>query len=120
MHYVGIWLTHEINYGFDLNDYSVFILFRNSHGGGIQIFVANNIPAEIDEQSIFIDLFDYIADFTGSVFENILNNISSRTKLILCGDFNINIFHPLKHMNVDSFIHTMLGFSFTPFVTKAT
>ena len=140
-----IWLEAEIDYGFDLVGYTAYNLYRNSHGGGIKIFVDERISTQINEKATFInDFFEIltvtvaldntifnvsgiykppnsnIKDFTESFYNYFISKIPFNCKYILAGDFNVNILNPLKHVSIDNFIQTMMGDGFMMYITRAT
>ena len=70
-----IWLTSEIDYGFDLVGYNAYSLFRNSHGGGIKIFVDERISTQINKSATFInELFEILT--VTVTFDDVVLNVS--------------------------------------------
>ena len=58
--------------------------------------------------------------FIDSFFDRLSDILHPDDKVILSGDFNINLFNPYKMLVINNFIDSMSSFSFFPVITKAT
>ena len=54
-----IWLTDDTDNSFDLQGYNSFSTFRNNFGGGLKVYISNNIFAtKIEEFSLYHNIFE--------------------------------------------------------------
>ena len=55
--------------------------------------------------------------FNEDFFNLVVRSFPSKSNVIITGDFNLNLFNPLKLVYIDIFIANMLGYGFYPVVT---
>ena len=140
-----IWLTTETDFGFSLNGFDSFNLYRNTYGGGIKVFVNSNYEAVVLNdftgigecyESLFLDIkhgeYNFvlgtvyrppsisITSFTTAFFPKIVSLMESHKNINVFGDFNINLFNPLKLGSIDDFFNEFISYSFVPLILKST
>ena len=142
---VETWLSANTDSGFDIQGYKHVSIHRNNYGGGIKLFYDDMFNAEIINDLTFVNdcmevlsiylvglNFKYIIcslyrspsadpyNFNDQFFNNILNKFPVGVKIIITGDFNLNLFNPLKHTYIDLFIASMLSYGLFPVITLPT
>ena len=55
--------------------------------------------------------------FNEQFSNEVIDRFPANSKVIFTGDFNLNLFNPLKSIHIDAFIANMLGFGFFPIIT---
>ena len=138
------WITEgeETNYtleGYDL----VNINRQNKGGGGVGIFVINDLQFHIvDEMTVTMDnvlecitieicmektkniIISCIYRTPGTSIEIFTNWIDSMFSkfcnkvVVFCGDFNIDLLNPSNYSAIDTFINTMYSVSLFPKITR--
>ena len=113
------WLNANIDYGFEMDNYNQFNIYRNSMGGGIKILCDSSLRVKmLNEYSFISGVFEIltlsvigsnftylicavyrppsasISQFNDMFFENILNRLPNNSQLIVTGDININLLNP--------------------------
>ena len=131
------WLNESIDCLFEIEGYISHAVYRNSHGGGIKVFIRDGLTVNLKNNMTFIsDLFECltlevflskkkylitsiyrpphksISQFNDCFQESILSEFSSNCRIIICGDFNINLFNPLSLNSIGNFVSLMLSFNY--------
>ena len=139
---VETWLTEDIDHAFDISGYKQANVYRDKFGGGIKFFYNEMLDIEVIDSLSFVNdvmevltlfligqNFKYIvcsvyrspsADpvlFNELFFSEVIDRFPANTKVIITGDFNLNLFNPIKSVHIDAFIANMLGFGFFPVIT---
>ena len=143
------WLSDNIEPLYSIPGYSVYHSLRPAgmRGGGISIFVSHGFDVNILQQtklsnphieSLFLSVYQPRAKRSfvlGTVykppaancneFTNLLCNTISglplkNSELILCGDFNIDLFNVDIHVPTAEFIYRLFSLSLSPVITKPT
>ena len=139
------WLTKDIDLLFELDNYKNFNQYRTSHGGGIKVFIWDSIEVNIlSEYCVTKDLYESVAcevflsgikyifcciyrppgekinDFCKEFELSFLNKIPRNSKVLLCGDFNINLYNPLKLNSINCFISLMLEYNYLSHINYPT
>ena len=122
---------------FNLEGYKKHNTYRNRNGEGIAIYEANHFSAlEIEELSYVSDDIELLSLKVRSTsisfnlvciyrppsrpienFNTILQTvvlpklIRYNSQSVLTGDFNINLFNPLKLLAIDSFVNILISFN---------
>lgn len=132
-------ITHIDGYKFEHKSRAA-----NTKGGGVGFFIENNIIYEhIDPSSIEITTFEYlvlkinclnskliliciyrppntaISTFT-SELEALINKYDSKNKVLIIGDFNINLLNTHKHEPTANFNNMLTSNKFLPLINKPT
>ena len=135
------WLTEEIDFMFNLPGYNQLNLYRNGHGGGIKVlfrdyFIVNQLDRytflnniiECLTFSISHGNLSYVVcsiyrppssnifHLNNIIADNILNDLSTSSKVIVVGDLNINLYNPLKLNSIKEYINLLWGYSFYPLI----
>ena len=142
------WLTNDYCNLFKINGFKHYDLCRSQFGGGIRIYIKDDMNLEIlSDFTTVHDLFEIFSvevssvkfKFILSVFyhrptaDHALNNVfieeccirlnqmlSTGLPLVTCGDFNLNLLNPLRLNYIDTFIGNMLELGLYPGVTIPT
>jgi hypothetical protein len=139
------WLCADSDQVFNICGYSKFSIYRNRHGGGIAAYVDNKFSARLVEMftwvkseyelmniSVSLPMFDLslfcvyrppshsILSFNELFSLEVLSKLERTSKVVFCGDFNINLYNPLKLCSINNFIHDILCCNFYPVITKPT
>jgi len=139
------WLCANSDQVFNICGYSKFSIYRNRHGGGISAYVDNKFSARLVETftwvkseyelmniSVSLPMFDLslfcvyrppshsVLSFNELFSLEVLSKLERTCKVVLCGDFNINLYNPLNLCSIDNFIHDILCYNFYPVITKPT
>ena len=139
------WLNKLTDHTFDITNYSKFSIYRNRSGGGVSLYYANSLDVCLLPNLTFINEFlevltvrvrrdgrdllvtglyrchgQSIASFNENFEENVLTRLPLGTDTIVCGDFNVNIFNPLKLNPIYDFVQNLASFGFFPVINKAT
>ena len=136
------WLSEITDFGFEMPGYADINIYRNNFGGGIKIFYESSYNVEIlNELSFVNNVFESLVFilsghgikyliislyrppnsdpnvFIEMLTLNILSKLDCNEKIILIGDVNINLFNPYNLLYVDSFMNSLLSYSFFPIIT---
>ena len=137
---VETWLDENINNGFELPSYTSHDIFRNSHGGGVKLYVDCSLQsAKIDNlcnvnncfESLFVNITldsnltvtigciyripsSSIAEFNLTFFENYLSQVI-QNKTIILGDLNINLYNRTSNPT-NEYLNNFLSFNFSPLI----
>ena len=142
------WLTADFGELFQIRGFKNYDLFRSQYGGGIRIYVKNNVDIKILTDNTFVsNLYEMLSvqvtsveskfivsaiyhpptadHFTNNMFnEDCCNKINHmRTTglpIVVCGDFNLNLLNPLRLNYISGFIDSMLEAGLYPGVTIPT
>lgn len=139
---IETWLSSSADCGFDIDGYKHVSVHRNNFGGGMKIYYDEQYNVEVINELTFINNcmevltmyligldFRYIicsvyrspcADphtFNEQFFNNVLNKFPIDAKVLITGDFNLNLFNPLKNTFIDVFTASMLSCGFFPVIT---
>ena len=142
------WLTGDYCDLFKINGFKHYDSYRTHYGGGIRIYVKNELDVRILQDFTTVsDIFEIFSvevvtdhrKFILSVFyhrptaDHVLNNffieeccnrlnqlLNSNFPVVTCGDFNLNILNPLRLSYINNFINNMLELGFYPCVTIPT
>ena len=139
---VETWLSSSADCGFDINGYKHVSIHRNNFGGGMKIYYDELYNVEVINELTFINNymevltiyliglnFKYIicavyrlpsADphtFNEQFFDNIVNKFPVDAKVLITGDFNLNLFNPLRNTFIDIFTASMLSSGFYPVIS---
>ena len=139
------WLTTSNKHLFNIPNYSSEHIVRNNkRGGGVSIFINNNIKYKlIDNLSLSVnDAYDMITisfiyehinyllsgiykapifniiEFTDIIYNTFNRHLNK--SLILTGDFNININNHNSHTSTKLFIDTLYSLNLIATITKPT
>lgn len=116
---------------------------KNKKGGGVAIYVRNDLQtsainwSESVDQSSFESLFiqlndsntlvgviyrppDTDLDIFNREYTEVLNKVSAKRKIILSGDFNINLLNSEYHNETETFLESSLAHYLYPTITKPT
>ena len=140
-----IWLTPDIDYGFDLDGYGCINNYRNKFGGGLKVFYSNDYTVKIiDGMTFMSELMEVLTfslvvagvkyivvavyrppranpnSFIETFFDTIIDKINSQDRVLVVGDINLNLFNPLKLNYIDNFINNFLAYSYFPLITRPT
>ena len=130
---------------FDISGYSKFSIHRIQYGGGITVFYNDELTVEkVDNLSYVtapVEILSFrikssvggifmsclyrppmtsISDFNELFSQNIFQNIPNNEDVLICGDFNVNIFNPLRLPCTYDFIQIFAGRGYFPVVEKPT
>ena len=139
------WLSDTSDYGFDVSGYAEINIHRNNLGGGIKVYYQKDYNIEIMNElcimdriaevltfSISCNLFKYIIccvyrppsynpnAFYNLFFNQILIRLPHNSDVIVVGDFNYNLYNPLKLNYIQEFVENMLSFNLFPVLTIPT
>ena len=139
---VETWLSSSADCGFDIDGYKHVGVYRNNLGGGMKIYYDEVYNAEVISELTFINNcmevltiyliglnFKYVVcsvyrspsadphSFNEQFFNNVMNKFPVDAKVLITGDFNLNLFNPLKNTFIDVFTASMLSCGFFPVVT---
>ena len=142
------WLIAEQDNVFTVPGFYHYNVYRDHRGGGIKIFIKNGIQTKIlKDYTLLNEYFEMLsvellvnckrvilcAIYHPPTSSHINNNafvysfISllrelSRQKLplVVCGDFNLNLFNPNGYGFIDNFIHDMFELNLSPAITIPT
>ena len=139
---VETWLTEGSDCAFDISGYKQVNLYRDNFGGGIKIFYDDMLNIEIDRNLTFVnDIMEVITFvliganfryliccvyrstaanavlFNEMFFSRVINRFPLHEKVIVTGDFNLNLYNPLKLTYIDVFLTSMLGHGYFPAIT---
>ena len=123
---VETWLTEGSDCAFDINGYKQVNLYRDNYGGGIKIFYDEMLNVEVDRKFTFVNNimevitfhliganFRYLVCcvyrstaanavlFNEMFFSQVISKLPVREKIIVTGDFNLNLYNPLKLSYID-------------------
>ena len=140
-----VWLSCNIDYGFDIPGYESLSLYRNTHGGGIKVYYKQNMSvSQIDDLTFSTDNVELLAldihlahlkfkllcfyrpprgsilNFNEFLSDQIFPKISDTDKVVLCGDLNINLFNPTKLLQIDILINLLCTLNYFPVIDKPT
>ena len=136
------WLSESTDCAFDINGYKQVNVYRNNHGGGIKAFYDEMFNVEVCRDLTLVNdvmevltffligaNFKYIICsvyrstvanpyiFNEMFFNLIIRKFSVSDKIIITGDFNLNLFNPLKLTFIDMYLNSMLAHGYFPVVT---
>ena len=142
------WLTADVDNVFNIPGFYCFDLYRNRYGGGLKLYVKNNIQARVLHEFTFINnLFEMISielifeknkalfcgiyhpptssvqhnlDFIESLSNQLRPLVNMKIPLIMAGDLNINLLNPNNLVYVNTFISSMFEFGLIPAITVPT
>ena len=143
------WLKPSNVHLFNIEDFNSFHTYRpeGSIGGGVSIYVNNNIPSvllkdhqrcdeniEICTVKISIDKTPYIiaslyrphskhsnVNEFNTIMDNLLSqNIFINSRTVITDDFNINLLEHEQHLPTNNFLVTMQSFNYFPHISKPT
>ena len=141
---VETWLSSGADCGFDIGGYKHIDILRNNFGGGIRMYYNEMFNAElISDLTIINDCMEVLTVYLiglnfkyiicsvyrspganphvfNEEFLNILNKFPVNAKVIITGDFNLNLFNFLRSTYIDLFIGSMLSCGFYPVITLPT
>ena len=142
------WLTADVDNVFNIPGFYCFDLYRNRYGGGLKMYVKNNVQARLLQEFSFINnLFEMITvelifeknkvilcgiyhpptssvqlnlDFIESLSNQLRLLHNLKIPLVMAGDLNINLFNPGNLVYVSTFINSMFEFGLMPAITLPT
>lgn len=142
------WLTADYGELFQIHGFKNYDLYRSQYGGGIRMYVKNNVDIKILTDNTFVsNLYEMLSVEVMSVnskfilcaiyhpptadhnINNMFNedccdkiNTMRNTGLpvVVCGDFNLNLLNPLRLNYISSFIDSMLEVGLYPGITIPT
>ena len=144
------WLSDSTIQLYHLSGYAAFHSLRpnNQHGGGISVYVSDSFEANVlsvqsvcaaQIETLFLELYHGYSKETfilGTVYRppkgdsvmftdalcTFLSELADRRAhdIILCGDFNIDLFKIETHAPTLEFLNRMHGMSFMPVISKPT
>ena len=136
------WLIESIDVAYDLPNYKCMSLYRSKHGGGIKIYYADWLTADINSEltgikvtheALFINvkvpnLFGFVLGaiyrlpngaidhFTEYIENNVLCSID---RAILVGDFNIDLLKIANDNKISQFSQCMHTFGYSQYISRA-
>ena len=141
------WLTNDNKHLHDLPGYHSYHLVRNTRAqGGVSIYVSENLNSEqhcdltfinsdIELNSVKITTTFYsflvcaiyrpnskhiaVNEFT-NILTALLNDTAKQNKIVLIGDFNINLLEHTSHTPTNNFLANIQALSFTPHIARPT
>ena len=142
------WLTPTNKHLYEFPGYHSHHLIRHTRAqGGVSVFVSDNIQSlslpdlsmvteniEINTVKIFTEAFCYlicsiyrpnskhvaVEEFTHTLNAILQNINTNNSKIVLIGDFNINLLEHTTHMPTNSFLTTMQSINFIPHIARPT
>lgn len=145
---VETWLTEGISKLFPIYGFKYIDNFRSNVGGGIRVYYKNSVNIQVlPTFTVLSDLFELLTVelifsankiilavfyhppssdhnsnrlFIDQCYSNLDLLRTLGLPLIVCGDFNLNLFNPLKLRYVYDFIDNMLELGLSPVVTIPT
>ena len=135
------WLSNDFDDTFNITGYKQLNIYRNNHGGGIKMFYDENFSVDLLQEITFVDnlmeiLSFYITGhnckyliscvykppsvnslvFNDQFLSRVLSKLSSNENIIFVGDFNLNLYNPLKLRCIDEFVNNFLSFDYFPVI----
>ena len=134
---VETWLDGNIDHAYSIDGYNELSLHRNRNGGGIKIYIDDKFQSRVLDNLTFVN--DIIEVLTICVFcsrfkfyicsiykppsssivsfieilqNNLLSEFPVGSKVILCGDLNINLYNPMDLTSTKNFMSEMFSFDF--------
>ena len=142
------WLTEEYNNLFVINGFRSFDSYRTNNGGGIRLYVKCNLRVNLlspfnvidnvceifvveisvnDKKCVLCCFYHPPTSDHGLNYDfieqccNTLKLLKTfKLPIIACGDFNLNMFNPLKLNYISYFTESMFELSFYPLITIPT
>ena len=142
------WLTSDLDNTFNIPGFYSRNLYRDHYGGGIKLYLKDDIQSRLLSDFTFIDdLFEALSvellfgghkavlttvyhpptpsialnnAFIDSFTLHLRRFTQSNIPIIVAGDLNVNLLNPLNFAYVDSFITNMLGLGLLPIITTPT
>ena len=140
---VEIWLIKDCDYSFDITGYKCCSIYKSNIAGGIKIYYDNRLNIEILNQLTIVDdtmqvltlnlkglNFKYTICavykppssnpyiFNDMFFNFIVDNFPRNSKVILTGDFNLNLLNPLSLNYIEEFMSYMLSYGYFPMINR--
>ena len=145
---VETWLDSVSDQMFSLNGFQQENLYRDGNGGGIKVYLRNNIQFNVINDFTFVrngleiltlnltigginfllcciyhppkSDHDYNLQFVNMLTELLRRCLAANSRLVLCGDMNLNILNPLQLGYIYDYINSLLECSLLPLVTIPT
>ena len=139
---VETWLKESSDCAFDITGYKQVNLYRDNFGGGIKVLYDEMLNLEVDRNLTFVnDIMEVLTFhlmganfryliccvyrstaanavlFNEMFFSQVVSKFPVHEKTIITGDFNLNLYNPLKLTYIDAFLTDMLGHGYFPVVT---
>ena len=139
---VETWLSESADCAFDIDGYKQINVYRDNYGGGIKVFYDEVFDIEVcrdltlvnnvmDVLTFFLigENFKYLICsvyrstganpflFNEMFFNLVISKLCASDKIIITGDFNLNLFNPLKLTFVDMYLSSMLAHGYFPVIT---
>ena len=142
------WLTENIDFLFHIDGFCQFNLYRSGYGGGIKVYYDSSLNVSLATDLTFVEngmelisfyvndlqnkfliccLYhppssdhEYHNNLTDKLINLILGVAHPEMKIILCGDFNLDLFNPLRLSYIVNFMNSLLSLNFIPVITIPT
>ena len=135
------WLSNDFDDTFNIPGYKQLNVYRNNHGGGIKVFYDEGFSIELLHEITFVNnvmevLSFYITGqyckylvscvykppsvnsfvFNDLFLNGVLSKFSCNESVIFVGDFNLNLYNPLKLRCISEFVDNFLAFNYYPVI----
>ena len=145
---VETWLTSEFDDAFALRGFKSFNVYRTNYGGGIRLYVRDNLTATILHPYTFVnDVLEMLCveitsvtnkyilcciyhpptsnhvlnyNFSEQLCQKLMRLRDLGVPIVLCGDMNLNLFNPLKLNYISHFIDCLLELGLLPLINIPT
>ena len=142
------WLSEERDKIFDIHGFYCCNLYRNHYGGGIKVYLKNNIKSSVLKSFTFCTkLFEILTielifcgckfllmsiyhppsscsiknvEFVDLFTTQLHDLIQLNLPLIIAGDFNLNLLNPNNNFYIDMFVNNLLEHNMRPLITRPT
>ena len=139
------WLNKDIDNAFNIYGYRQTNLYRNKNGGGIKVYYSELFHIDILDECTHLSNvaeiltfiitckgFKYLIscvyrppgsnpnEFIDLFFNQIMPRFPLNSRVILAGDFNLNLYNPRNLGYINNFINNMLGHDFSNIVNFPT
>ena len=134
------WLTDDVDFGFDLDGYNQFNIYRNVYGGGIKLFYDERVSNVklLDNFTLVNDFIEIITCiitvsnvryvicaiyrspassaslFNHFLFNEILSSLPRDCRVIIAGDINLNLFNPYGLNCINNYMNGLLELGYFP------
>ena len=136
---VETWLTADCDYTFNIPGFNQINIYKSNFGGGIKVFYHCQLDVEIiNDLTIVNEIMQVLSFnikgpnysytvvavykppssnnhvFNEMFFNSVIDKIPQNSKIVIAGDFNLNLLNPFRLTHIDDFISNMLSFGYFP------
>ena len=140
------WLSEDRDRIFNIPGFYCCNLYRNHHGGGIEIYIKNCIQSKILENfTVINNLFEMLSvellfcgckfllmtiyhpptscskknvEFVDFFTSYLHDLIELKLPLIIAGDTNLNLLNPSNNFYIDMYVNNLFEYNMRPLITK--